>query len=98
MIERKAKWCAHVMRQGGIPSAVIDGQPTGTIRGRGRPKLHWIDNGTQWGSRSVGELRRAQIERERVMAETPGLCPPLQFEDGVATDASLCRMMSEVNE
>ena len=64
----------YVMRQGGLPSAAIDGLPTGTIRGRGRPKLRWIDNVTKWSGRCVKELRRAAIERHQVMAATPWVC------------------------
>ena len=73
ILERKAKWCTHVMRQGGLPGAAIDGLPTGTTRGRDRPKLRWIDNITKWSARSVKELRRAAIERHQVMAATPGV-------------------------
>ena len=73
VLERKAKWCAHVMRQGGLPGAAIDGLPTGTVRGRGRPKLCWIDNVTEWSGRSVKEPRREAIERHQVMAATPGV-------------------------
>ena len=58
-------WCVHVMRQGGLPCAVINGLPMhGTSRGRGRPKLRWVNNVTKWSGRSVGELRKAAIERE----------------------------------
>ena len=32
VLERKAKWCAHVMRQEGLPGTVSDGMPTGTNR------------------------------------------------------------------
>ncbi len=68
MLEWKAMWWAHVIRQGGLPDAVTDGLPMGTSRGRGHPKLRWIDN--------VQELLRiAEIEREQVMAANPGMHP-----------------------
>ena len=38
------------------------------LGGRGRPKLHWVDNVTKWSGRSVDELRKAAIESEQVMA------------------------------
>ena len=59
------------MRQG----TAIDGLSTDTVRGRGRPKLRWIENVTKWSGRCVGELRRASIERDQVMAATPGVRP-----------------------
>ena len=61
------------MRQGGLPLAVIDGLPKGTFCSRGCAKLRWIDNVTKWSGRSVGELRRAGIEREQVVAATTGV-------------------------
>ncbi len=75
VFEQKAKWRAHVMRQGGLHNAVIDGLPMGTSRGRGRPKLRWIDNMTKWSGRSVRELRKAATIREQLMAATLGIRP-----------------------
>ena len=43
----------------------------GTSQGRGRHKLHWVDNVTKWTGRSVDELRKAVIKREQVMALSP---------------------------
>ena len=63
-------------------SYTLDGLPTGTIRGRGRPKLRWIDNFTKWSGRSVGELRGAAIERDQVMAGTPGVHPNYNLSRG----------------
>ncbi len=73
VLEQKAKWCAHVMRQGGLHNAVIDGLRMGTICGRGCPKLHWIDNVTKGSGRSVRELRIAATESEQVMVATQGM-------------------------
>ncbi len=64
----------------------------GASRGRGRPR-QWIDIVTEWSGRSVQELRIAAIEREQVMAASPGMRPHYNPEDEVATDASLCQMM-----
>ena len=69
------------MTQGGLPSAAIDGLPTGTIQGRGHPKLCWIDNVTQWSGRHVGELRRAAVERKTSDGDDSRSAPPLEFED-----------------
>ena len=75
--------CKSGRRSGAlIPGAVIDGLPTSTIRGRGRPKLRWLDNVTKWSGRTVGELRRAVAEREQAMAATEA-----------TMGASLCRML-----
>ena len=71
------------MRHGGLPSTVINGVRTGTIRGRGQPKLRWTDSVTKWSARSVGELRRATIERvDQVMAATPGVRPHYDLRMG----------------
>ena len=61
----EAKWCNHVMRLGGQPSAVIDGLPTGTIRGRGRPKLRWIDSVTKWSSRTWESCDKQRLKENR---------------------------------
>ena len=61
----------------------------GTCRGRGRPKVRWVDNVTKWNGRSVHELRKAATEREHDGGVSSNV-PPLQSEDEAATDTSLC--------
>ena len=87
---KKAKWCAHVMRQGGLSGAATDGLPMGRPRGRGCPKLRSMDNVTKWSSRSAGELRRTVFEGDGGDSKS---APPLQYEDEAATDVCLCRMV-----
>ena len=35
VIGRKAAWCGHVIRRGGLQNAILDGLPAGTQRERG---------------------------------------------------------------
>lgn len=62
-----------MIRQGGLQSAIIDGLPADTRRGRGRPKLRWIGNVTDWSGNSVPELRRAAVEREQLTRAVPAI-------------------------
>ena len=77
VIKQKAMWRAHVMRQGGLPCAVIDGLPTVWVRVGAEvvPNCAGLDNVTKWTGRSVDELRNAAIEREQVMAASPVMRP-----------------------
>ena len=43
----------------------------GTSRGRGRPKLRWVDSVAKWSGRSVEDLRKPAIEREQVPITFP---------------------------
>ena len=82
----------HVIRQKGLPSAAIDVLPTGAGWSRGHPKLCCRQ------CPRVGWKKRQRTETSSDW-KTPGdgsdfrSAPPLQFEDEVATEASLCRMM-----
>ena len=69
--KKKTAWCGHMIRQGGLQSAIIDGLPAGTRRGRGRPKLRWVKNVTDWSGKSVPELRQAAVAREQLTRAVP---------------------------
>ena len=56
VLQRKAKWCGHAARYGGLTSAVLSGLPYGRNRKPGRPHLRWIDNLTKWSGHSANQL------------------------------------------
>ena len=56
ILQRKAKWCGHAVRYGGLTSAVLFGLPSGLKRKPGRPHMRWIDNLTKWTGRSATQL------------------------------------------
>ena len=60
---RKASWCGHAVRSGGLSVAVIAGLPAHTRRGPGRPRASWVNNLTQWSGLSVAELKDAGLRR-----------------------------------
>lgn len=63
IMERKAAWCGHAHRHGGLTSAVIAGLPEGTSRSRGRPSMRWVDNLTRWSGLTTPELETAALNR-----------------------------------
>ena len=78
-------WHGHMMRQEGLPWAVIVSLPMGTRRNRGCLKLYWVEVLTSWQKQRLnanGGWRRLQR------------CTPLQHEDEAVTDASLMSWQS----
>ena len=43
----------------------------GTQRGRGRPKIRWVRNVTEWSGKGIPQLRLAAVARDRLTKAAP---------------------------
>ncbi len=73
VIERKAAWLGHVVRQGGMAAAVVDGMPEGCHRSLGRPTMRCscVDNIREWSGCNTTELKAAALARRAVEGAVP---------------------------
>ena len=64
--ERKMKYFGHIMRKEGLclEEEIIQGTIPGG-RGRGRPKINWMDNIRKWTGRTQEDLIRMTEDRRR---------------------------------
>ena len=61
---RKLSFFGHIMRHDSIQRDLIEGMVEGK-RGRGRPRLQWSDNSTQWTGLTFVDAKRAAQDRRR---------------------------------
>jgi hypothetical protein len=66
--KRKMRWYGHINRSSGLANTIMQG-PVDGKRGRGRPKLCWLDNIRKWTGKTVAELHRTAKDR-RAWRET----------------------------
>ena len=79
---RKLAYFGHVLRKPGdcLEKTIIQGINPGT-RGRGRPRMMWIDNIKDWTARTSGQLVRDVEDRTLWRATVHGAANP-RNEDG----------------
>lgn len=80
---RKLRYFGHVMRHphDSIEGSVMVGLVEGT-RGRGRPRIGWLDNITTWTSLSGASLLRATRDRRHWSALTHTCSQPSRSDEG----------------
>ena len=68
----KLKYFGHINRHETLQRELLNGKPEGR-RGRGRPRIMWIDNITKWTNMQIVEARRATLRRRpwRITASDP---------------------------
>jgi len=83
---RKLGYFGHVMRlpHDNIESSVMTGLVEG-IRGRGRPRVGWLDNIVVWTGLSGASLLHATRDRRRWSSATHLRSQPSLRDDGVGT-------------
>ena len=62
---RKLKWFGHVSRyqeELGLAQSIMHGRLTG-VRGRGRPRINWILNVTDWMKVSIDGVKKYTVKR-----------------------------------
>ena len=83
---RKLRYFGHVMRQqqDGIEASVMIGLVEGD-RGRGRPRICWLDNIMAWTGLSGSRLLSATRDRKYWTSLTHPRSQPSHSDDGVMT-------------
>ena len=59
VLERKATWCCHVTIAGGIAEAVLNGFPSGSPMGPGRPRTRMVTSILKWAGMDYNALKDA---------------------------------------
>ena len=62
--KRKLSYFGHVMRHDSLQRDLLEGMVEGK-RGRGRPRLQWSDNITQWTGLTFEKAKRTAQDRKR---------------------------------
>ena len=62
--KRKLFFFGHVMRHDSLQRVLLEGMVEGK-RGRGRPRLQWSDNITQWTGLTCEKAKRTAQDRKR---------------------------------
>ena len=65
VLERKASWCGHVIRQEGIIMESLYGFPSGHRRRPGGQRKRWLDSVIDWSGKSpkdIFEMARARVK------------------------------------
>ena len=83
---RKVRYFRHVMSlpNDNIESSVMTGLVEG-IRGRGRPRVRWLDNIVVWTGLSEASLLHATRDRRRWSSATHLRSQPSLRDDGLVT-------------
>ena len=61
--QRKLAYFGHIIRRDGLQRSLLEGKINGK-RGRGRPKMKWIDNIKEWTGLTYYECVRRSGDRE----------------------------------
>ena len=62
--KRKMTWFGHINRGNGLATTMLQGMVDGK-RGRGRPRISWMDNIRKWSTLEPGKLHQMTRDRQR---------------------------------